>query len=119
MNVQFIEHNGQPQYAVIPAELYEELLEKAEMLDDIKAYDEALAADDELIPADIVYRILDGENKVKVWREFRGLTQAALAEIAGVGQAQVAQIESGKRRGSIAVLKRLAEALKVDLDDLV
>jgi hypothetical protein len=50
MNVQFIEHNGKKQYAIIPVEAFSELLEKAEMLDDIQAYDKAMAIDNELIP---------------------------------------------------------------------
>ncbi|MDJ0532396.1 MAG: helix-turn-helix transcriptional regulator [Xenococcaceae cyanobacterium MO_207.B15] len=34
--------------------------------------------------ADIVYRItLEGENPLKVWREYRGLTQEQLAEALG------------------------------------
>ena len=119
MNVQFIEHNGQRQYAVVPIELYHDLLEKAEMQEDLEAYHKAKAdVDDELIPAEWVYRLLD-ENKVKVWREYRGLTQAELAAQCGLAQATIAQIEGGKRTGSVEVLKKIAEALTLDLDDLV
>lgn len=118
MSVQFIEQNGHKQYAVIPVDLYEELLEKAEMLDDIKAYDEAMRRDEEAIPAEVVYRLLD-ENKVKVWRDYRGLTQAELAAKCGLAQATIAQIEGGKRTGSVEVLKKIAEAMRLDLDDLV
>lgn len=117
MSVQFIEQNGHKQYAVVPVDLYETLLEKAEMLDDIKAYDEAIKRDEECIPADVVYRLLD-ENKIRVWREYRGLTQSELAKQSGLAQATIAQIEGGKRTGSIAVLKKIAEALRLDLDDL-
>lgn len=119
MSIQFIEHNGQKQFAVIPMSLYAELLEKAEMMDDIRDFDEALASDDELIPSGVVDRILDGENKIKVWRDYRGLTQMELAERCNLAQATIAQMENGKRTGSVAVLKKMAEALLVDLDDLV
>jgi DNA-binding XRE family transcriptional regulator len=119
MSVQFIEQHGKKQFAVIPFDIYSELLEKAEMLDDIKAYDEAMASNDEMIPSEVVNRLFSGESKVKVWREFRGLSQAALAEVANLSQANIAQIEGGKRTGSIASLKRIAEALTLDLDDLV
>jgi DNA-binding XRE family transcriptional regulator len=119
MNVQFIEQNGLRQYAIVPADTYALLLEKAEMLDDIKAYDEALASDDELIPSEVVNRLIDGENKIKVWREYRGMSQAVLADKACIAQATVAQMEGGKRVGSIAVIKKIAEVLNVDLDDLV
>lgn len=106
--MRFIEQNSQKQYAVVPVADYEQLLEKAEMLDDINAYVQALASDVELVPADIVNRLLTSENKIEVWREHRGMAQASIA-----------QIESGKRTGTVAVLKRIAEALSVDLDDLV
>ncbi|CAD6872285.1 helix-turn-helix domain-containing protein [Methylomonas fluvii] len=119
MSVQFIEQNGQKQYAVVPVADYEKLLEKAEMLDDIATFDQALASEDELVPAEIVNRLLNGENKIKVWREHRGLTQAGLAESCNMAQASIAQIECGKRTGTVAVLKKIAEALGVDLDDLV
>ncbi len=37
MNIQFIKHNGQRQYAIVPVELYAKLVKNAEMLDDINA----------------------------------------------------------------------------------
>ena len=64
MKVQFIEQNGAKQYAIVPVDTYALLLEKAEMLDDIKAYDEAMASDDELIPCEVVDLLLAGENIV-------------------------------------------------------
>jgi len=119
MTVQFIEQNGQRQYAVVPIDIYNDLLEKAEMQEDLEAYHKAKAdAEDEMIPAEVVYRLLD-ENKIKVWREYRGLTQAELAANCGIAQATIAQIEGGKRTGSLTVLKKLAEVLTLDLDDLV
>ena len=119
MSVQFIEQNGVRQYAIIPAEVYEKLLEKAEMLEDIVAFDKAIASDEELVPAALVGRILAGENKLKVWREHRGLSQAALAKKSNVAQATIAQIEGGKRIGSLVLLKKITLALELDLDDLV
>ena len=96
----------------------------AEDFDDLVAYDKAIAelesGEDEAIPAEIVARVLAGdEHPLKVWREFRGMTQAGLADQAGVSQGQVALIEGGKRQGTVEVLKGLARVLNVDLDDLV
>lgn len=119
MSIQFIEQNGQRQYAVVPIDIYTNLLEKAEMQEDIAAFLQAKADDDELIPSEVVDRILDGENKIKVWREYRGLTQTELAERCGLKQATIAQMEGGKRTGSVAALKAIAAALALDLDDLV
>lgn len=49
----------------------------------------------------------------------RGLTQAALAERAGVNRVTVAAIETGRKQGSVATLHKLADALGVAVDDLV
>ncbi len=38
---------------------------------------------------------------------------------AGVRQAYISQLETGKKEGSIETLKAIASALSVDLDDLV
>ena len=51
----------------------------------VRDFDAKLArGDEELIPAEFVNRIVDGENKVRVWREYRGMTVKALAEAAGL-----------------------------------
>ena len=119
MNVQFIESQGDRQYAIVPIDLYNELLEKSELLEYISAYEKAKQDDDELVPSEVVNRLIDGENKIKVCREYRRMSQAVLADKSGIAQATVAQMEGGKRVGSIAVIKKIAEALSLDLDDLV
>lgn len=108
---------------VIPAEEYRELLEAAEMIEDIAIIDEfkrkLAAGEEELIPSEYVDRILDGENRVAVWREYRGLTAKSLAEAAGITQSYLSQIETGKRDGTVDTMKKIAEALKLSIDDLV
>lgn len=74
--------------------------------------------DQERVPAELVDRLLAGENPVRVWRQHRGLTLEALAGAAGIGKAYLSQIETGGRTGPIATMRRLATALQVDLDDL-
>ena len=59
------------------------------------------------------------KNPVKVWRKYRKMSQTVLAEQIGTSQAYIAQIEAGKREGSIKVLTAIAGVLQVDLDDLV
>ena len=122
MSVQVIERDGKPEWAVIPYEEYERLVEEAEMLQDVRAYDEAkkaMAEGEELIPSEVTYAILDGGNPVRVWREHRGLTQQQLAEAAGISVPYLSQIESGKRRGSADVLAAIAKELGLSLDDVV
>lgn len=103
----------------IPRKEYEALLAAREDLEDIAAYDRAIAEGGESIPDEYVGRILDGENPVRVYRDFRGLTQQALADASGVNRAYIAEIETGKKPGSTSALKALAAALQVDVDDLI
>jgi DNA-binding XRE family transcriptional regulator len=74
--------------------------------------------DEETVPLSVVDRLLANENPVKVWREHRGLTLTALAGKAAIGKGYLSQIERGTRRGPIATMQKLANALNVDLDDL-
>jgi DNA-binding XRE family transcriptional regulator len=120
--VQYLESNGKPEYAVIPVAVYHELLELAEDAKDIRDADEAvrsIEAGEELIDGAVVDALMTGENPVKVWRTYRGLTQVALAQLINVGKSYISQIETGNREGSVAVYKRIAESLDVDVDDLV
>src|SRR3990172_1839383 len=94
-----------------------------EDLQDILDYDAAVLAiergEDELIPAEVVYAILDGENPIKVWREYRGLTQQQLADKAGISKPYLSQIETGKRTGTTEILSAIAKSLDVSLDEVV
>ena len=123
MSTQIIENNGVPEYAVVPIANYQVLIEKAEMLDDIAAFDKAeaklAAGEDELLPSNIVDLLLADVNAVKVWREYRGMSQATLADAAGLSQAYIAQIETGKREGRVDAYRAIANVLDVDIDDLV
>lgn len=123
MKVQMIEKNGKPEYAVLAFADYQKLLEEAEMLADIRAYDEAkariAAGDDEFFPSELLDRLLSGEHPLKIWREYRGLTLAQLGDACGVSAAALSQIETGKREPSVGLLKKLAEALRADMDALV
>ncbi len=119
MNVQFIENKGQAEYAVIPVEDYHVLLSKAENHDDIIAFDQAISSDEETIPGAVVSRLINGDNKIKVWREYRAMTQAVLAKKTGLAQSYIGQIETNKRIGTVIVIKAIAESLAVDIDDLV
>jgi DNA-binding XRE family transcriptional regulator len=122
-NIQLIERDGKPEWAILPYEEYLKLLEQAEMLEDIRDFDAAKAAlengEDELVPAEVIFAILDGENPIKVWREYRGLTQQQLADVAGISKPYLSQIETGKRTGATEVLSAIAKALNVSLDEVV
>lgn len=96
-----------------------EALEDREDVEAVRAFRRKLAAgEEELVPSAVVNRILDGENKVRVWREHRGMTARALAEAAGLSAPYLSELESGKKEGSVAALKKIAAALNLDLDDV-
>lgn len=123
MSVQVISQNGKPEYAVLPYADYLVLVEQAEMLEDVHSYDEVknsiASGNEELIPASIANALIDGENPIKVWREFRELTQQKVAEEIGISIPYVSQLETNKRKASIDVMKKMAVLLNVDIDDLV
>lgn len=120
--IQIIERNGKPEWAVLPYEEYLKLIEQAELLEDIRDFDEINAAikrgEEELIPAEVVNAILDGKSPIKVWREYRGLTQQQLADMAGISKPYLSQLETGKRTGTTEVLSTIAEALNVSLEQV-
>ena len=56
---------------------------------------------------------------VKEMRKKRGLTQKQLADRLGVKQQNVSDWERGERSPSVKNLKKLAEILNCQIDDLV
>jgi DNA-binding XRE family transcriptional regulator len=120
--IQIIERNGKPEWAVLPYEDYLKLIEQAELLEDIRDFDEISAAmergEEELIPAEVVNAILDGKNPIKVWREYRGLTQQQLADRVQISKPYLSQLETSKRTGTIEVLSAIAKALDVSLEQV-
>jgi len=123
MTVQIIKQGDKPEWAVIPYDTYMQLVEKAEMAQDVEDYDSAKAAlkhgDDELIPSEVIYAILDGGNPIKIWREYRGLSQHEMAENIGISVPYLSQLETNKRKGSLKVLSTIAKVLRVSLDHIV
>jgi DNA-binding Xre family transcriptional regulator len=108
---------------VLPESDYRALVEAAEDAADRTAADafarRLAAGEEEFVPSEVLERLLAGENRVRVWREHRGLSVSALAERAGIAQAFLSQIETGKREGRVETLKQLARALSLTIDDLV
>ncbi|MCG5536475.1 helix-turn-helix domain-containing protein [Ectothiorhodospira mobilis] len=124
MHTQIIEKDGKPEYAVVPFAEYRRLVELAEMAQDLHDFDTTVRELDEgreeLIPHAVTSRLLQGdEHPLRVWREYRGFTQADLAQRAGIGKSYLSQIEAGHKTGSASVLHALARALSVDIDDLI
>jgi DNA-binding XRE family transcriptional regulator len=119
MSVQVIEKEGKPEFAVLPFQEYETLLERLEDLEDARDLQEYRANPDESLPAAFAGRLLEGENPIKLWREYRGMTQRGLAERVKVTVAHISQIESGKRECSVKLLRSLSKALNADIELLL
>lgn len=118
--VQVIEQDGKRLFYVVPADIWERVKELVEDAEDAAAYAEAVANDDGFrVPHAVVKAELDGATPLRAWREHRALSLQALADEAGLSKPFVSQIETGKRTGSAATLKRLAAALGVPVDALV
>ena len=93
--------------------------EAAEEVADLAAYEEARAREEEAFPLALAERLVAGAHPIKVFREFRGMTQAELARQVGLSPMYISQIETGRRGGSTKALRRIAAALDIDLADLV
>ena len=82
-------------------------------------YSTPRAADDGFrTPANVANALLAGEQPIKVWREYRGLTQEALAEKAQISKVYLCQIETRKRVGALKTLRAIADALSISLNEL-
>jgi DNA-binding XRE family transcriptional regulator len=121
MRIETITRKGK-EFAVIPVKDLEKLIEDAEMLADVRAYDAAKArledGEDELIPLEIIERRLKGEAALRIWREHRKLTQERLAKKAKVSRALIAAIETKRKVGSVSTWKKLGAALDVGWEQL-
>ncbi len=123
MTVQILESNGRPTFAVIPYKAYLTLLDKIEDIEDgiaaRKVRHQLDAGTDEAIPADMMRELVFSDYPIKIWRNYRGVTMQTVADQAGISKSYLSQIESGSRNGSADVLKRIASALNITLDDIV
>ena len=116
MNLETIERNGQ-KFVLVPVEQYNQVLEDLEVLEDIRDFERVKTLDEEAFPSHVVDRlVLNDENPIKVFREFRGLTQEQLAEKTGIQPRDLATMESGQKSESVKLLKQIAEALNLDVD---
>jgi hypothetical protein len=112
--------------AILPRTDYETLVAKAEEADEdlgssrlVARARKEIAAGIPLVPKEVVDRIAEGENALRVFREWRGRTQLYISHKTNLGQGYISDLESGRRKGTIAALKKIADALKVPLDLIV
>jgi len=103
INIQYIEQNGKPVFAVIPFDEYIKLL----------------PSEDVTIPHEVVGLVVKkGMNLVKAWRTYLGITQSEIAKKAGITQAAISQMENTENTLRTATLKKLAKAMGLSVDQL-
>jgi ribosome-binding protein aMBF1 (putative translation factor) len=125
MTVRF-EKTKKGEVAILPRAEYETLVARAAEADEdagtarvVARARKEIAEGAPLIPKEIVDRIADGENAIRVLREWREVTQMHLSFKTDIGQGYISDLETGRRKGTAKALKRIAAELKVPLDMLV
>ena len=113
---------GEP--IVIMSEVeFERLRERAEDAEDIASaarIEAALAAGwEELLTGEELDALRDAPSPLAFWRNKRGIALEALAERLGADTDSLAAVERGERLGDVHLYRRLAEELRVDMEDLV
>ena len=102
-------------YVLVPEDEYEDLMDSI-AAEKIMA---RIRAGEETWPAELVYELWETDSRIRTYRNYRKMSVSDLAAAAGISQPYLSEIERGKKTGSVDVLKRIAAALKVDLDDIV
>jgi len=125
MSVRF-QKTPRGEVAILPRKDYELLVAKASEADEdagtariVARARKEIAAGSPLLPKDVVDRIANGENPVRVFREWRDITQMYLSFKTNLSQGHISDIENGRRTGTAATLRLIANELKVPLDMLV
>lgn len=65
------------------------------------------------LPEQVSAAVLAGDSVLKAVRKWRGLTQAALAQAAGINQGYLSELEARAKTGTAETMQRLAGALDV------
>jgi DNA-binding transcriptional regulator YiaG len=125
MNVRF-QKTARGEFAILPRKEYEALAAKAAEADEdagtariVARARKEIGADALLLPKDVVDRLAKGEHPVRVLREWRDVSQMYLSSETGLSQGYVSDVETGRRNGTAAALRLIADVLKVPLDLLV
>lgn len=107
-NVQIINQDGHPAFAVIPYKEYVRTFRKTPRIPESGN-----------IPNDVVWLSIDkGYTLARAWREYLGLTQKEVASRMGISQAALSQMESGDKKLRKVSLEKLAGALGVTIEQL-
>jgi len=126
-NVQFIHTPGGGDLAVLPRVEYDRLValaadaqEDAAASRIVRNSTRALKEGREIVlPKSVADRLANGDNAVRVIREWRDMIQSELAAAVGISQNYLSGIETGRRKGPAELQKKIARALGVPVDLLI
>jgi transcriptional regulator with XRE-family HTH domain len=99
---------------ILPVKVYDAMVEalggRREDAADIAAADEIMAriegGQEATFPLDVVKK-MRSQNRVAVLRDYWGMTQKHLAELAGTDPMYISQIETGRARGGLDVMRNI------------
>jgi DNA-binding XRE family transcriptional regulator len=123
--VQFIKTGNGEELAVLPKAEYERLTKAAAGEDAAtarivrEARAEIAEGREIVLPKAIVDRLAGGENPIRVLREWRGMTQMELIVPLGITQGYLSDLETGRRKGPMALHQKIARKLGVPIDLLL
>ena len=102
-NIQILEKDGVPAFAVIPYENYLSLLPER----------------DDVVPQKIAeMAILKDMPLIKAWRKYLGMTQKEVAQKARITQAALSQMERAENTNRTATLEKLATAMGLSIEQV-
>src|SRR3974390_121611 len=111
MSVRF-QKTPRGEVAVLPRKEYELLVAKASEADEdagtariVARARKEIADGGPLLPKEVVDRIANGENAIRVLREWRDITQMNLSSETNLSQSYISDIENGRRPGTAAALR--------------
>src|SRR5260370_30805682 len=126
-HVQFIRTPDGGDLAVLPRFDYERLVGRAAEADEdaaasriVRSSTRALKQGREVVlPKAVADRLANGDNAVRVIREWRGMIQGQLAVAVGISQNYLSEIETGRRKGPAELQHKFARPLGVPMDLLI
>jgi DNA-binding XRE family transcriptional regulator len=126
-NVQFIHTPDGGDLAVLPRVDYDRLIALATEAQEDAAASRIVRSSmravregrEVVLPKAVADRLANGENPVRVIREWRDMIQGELAVSVGISQNYLSEIETGRRKGPAELQKKFARALGVPTDLLI
>ncbi len=108
-NVQIISQNGAPAFVVIP---YMDFVREFPHAIPVTAPQPPRIPEGDYVPHEVVGLVVKYEYPlIRAWREYLGLTQAEVAQRAGITQAALSQMENGDKKLRKATREKVAKAM--------